>query len=144
MKVIGMSLFLQELARSFDAQVGSGGRDRFLQDVGRQMAVRLGLPPCQTLEMLELEMNAALRLLEWGHVTLVVDTLDKKLVLRHTGLPVVGSMGEPPGWWLAPTLAGLYSVWLEQQPDSLSDARMSWSVDKKADAAHVVVLTYGH
>ena len=144
MKVIGMSLFLQELARSFDAQVGSEGRDRFLQNVGRQMAGRLGLPSCQTLEMLELEMNAALGLLEWGRVTLAVDTMDKKLVLRHIGLPVVGSMGEPPGWWLAPVLAGLYSVWLEQQPDSLADARVSWSVEKKAEAANVVVLTYGH
>ncbi|MBS0987272.1 cellulose biosynthesis protein BcsD [Acetobacter okinawensis] len=143
MKVIGMSLFLQELARSFDAQVGSGSRDRFLQDVGRQMAVRLGLPPCQTLEALEMEMNAALALLEWGRVTLRVDTLAKKLVLRHVGLPVVGSMGEPPGLWLASALAGLYSVWLEQQPDSLSDARISWSVENKADVPNVVVLTYG-
>lgn len=144
MKVIGMSLFLHELARSFDAQVGSVGRDRFLQDVGRQMAARLGLPPCQTLEMLEMEMNAALALLEWGHVALAVDTLDKKLVLRHGGLPLVGSMGDPPGWWLVPALAGLYSAWLEQQPDSLSDARMNWSVEKNSEATHVVVLTYGH
>lgn len=143
MKVVKMSLFIRELARSFDAQVGQGGRDRFLRDVGRQMGSRLTLPPCESLEMLELEMNASLNLIGWGSVNLDVSNVDRKLVIKHIGLPMIASMGEPSGCWLAAALAGLYSIWLEQQPDSLSDARMSWEVEKGADNAHVITLTYG-
>lgn len=139
-----MSLFIQELARSFDAQVGKSGRDRFLSDVGRQMAKRLVLPACETMEALELEMNAALALIEWGSVILDIDISDRKLVLKHTGLPTVASVGEPAGYWLASVLSGLYAQWLEQQPDSLPDARMSWSVETSANNVTAVVLTYGH
>lgn len=57
-----MSLFIQEFARSFDAQVGRDGGERFLKDVGRQMATRLSLPACATMDALECEMNAALAL----------------------------------------------------------------------------------
>lgn len=138
-----MSLFIQELARSFDVQVGQGGRDRFLRDVGRQMGSRLTLPPCESLEMLELEMNALFDLIGWGRASLDVSNTDRKLVIKHTGLPVIASMGEPSGCWLAAALAGLYSIWMEQQPDSLSDARISWEVEKGAGNAHVITLTYG-
>lgn len=143
MKVLKMSLFIQELARSFDAQVGQGGRDRFLRDVGRQMGSRLTLPPCESLEMLELEMNALFDLIGWGRASLDVSNTDRKLVIKHTGLPVIASMGEPSGCWLAAALAGLYSIWMEQQPDSLSDARIRWEVEKGAGNAHVITLTYG-
>lgn len=143
MKVLKMSLFIQELARSFDAQVGQGGRDRFLRDVGRQMGSRLTLPPCESLEMLELEMNALFDLIGWGRASLDVSNTDRKLVIKHTGLPVIASMGEPSGCWLAAALAGLYSIWMEQQPDSLSDARINWEVEKGAGNAHVITLTYG-
>ena len=138
-----MSLFIQEFARSFDAQVGQGGRDRFLRDVGRQMGGRLTLPPCESLEMLELEMNALFDLIGWGCASLDVNNTDRKLVIKHTCLPVIASMGEPSGCWLAAALAGIYSIWMEQQPDSLSDARISWEVEKGVGNAHVITLTYG-
>lgn len=144
MKVLSMSLFIQEFARSFDAQVGREGCERFLKDVGSQMATRLTLPACATMDALEREMNAALALMEWGSVILDIDTPDRKFVLKHTGLPTVASVGEPSGYWLAPVLAGLYAMWLEQQPDSLPDARISWTVEPSVSIAQVVVLTYGH
>ncbi|MCP1216844.1 cellulose synthase [Acetobacter orientalis] len=139
-----MSLFIQEFARSFDAQVGRDGGERFLKDVGRQMATRLSLPACATMDALEREMNAALALIQWGSVILDIDASDRKLVLKHTGIPTVASVGEPSGYWLAPVLAGLYSVWLEQQPDALPDARISWAVESDVNNIQLVMLTYGH
>ena len=41
---------------------------------------------------------------------------ERCVVLDHTGLPQVGSAGEPAGTWLAPVLEGLYQVWMGQQP----------------------------
>ncbi|WP_342629060.1 cellulose biosynthesis protein BcsD [Nguyenibacter vanlangensis] len=137
-----MIFFLREFAAGFDAQVGSEARDRFLRQVGASMAGRLTLPPCETVEALELEINAHLALLGWGRATLAVDTARKKLRIRHAGLPRIGSAGAPAGYWLASCLAGLYETWIGRQPDAQPGYGIIWQPDQET-ADDLLTLEFG-
>ena len=52
----------------------------------------------------------------WGSVRLTMNEAERCVELDHTGLPRIGSAGEPAGTWLAPVLEGLYQEWMGQQP----------------------------
>ncbi len=89
-----------------------------LRGMGRRMARMMPLPQVEQLDSLQMEMNAALGDLGWGHVHLQLNAEDRALLIRHYGLPQVGSLGSPAGTWLAALLEGLYEGWLAQQPGS--------------------------
>ncbi len=108
-------LFLRAIAEEVESR-GGDGRDALLRGVGRRMSALMPLPGVGTLEALQMEMNDALAAMGWGAVQLGVDETDPALTLLHTGLPRIGSMGTPPGHWLAGLLPGLYDGWLAQQP----------------------------
>jgi hypothetical protein len=112
----GWRAFLRGLAQALDAQAGSDARTAILRATGQQMAEMLTLPAVDSLEALELEMNDVLAEIGWGRVELTLVEAERCVTIGHTGLPRIGSAGEPPGTWLAPVLEGLYQGWMGQQP----------------------------
>jgi hypothetical protein len=109
-------VFLRGLALEMEAQAGPAATAAVLRGVGQQMARLMALPPVGSMEALEMEMNAVLAEIGWGSVRLAMNEADRCVVLTHTGLPRIGSAGEPAGSWLAPVLEGLYQAWMGQQP----------------------------
>jgi hypothetical protein len=110
--------FLRALAEEVDSSAGAASRDALLRRIGERMASMMPLPAASSLETLEIEMNDALAEVGWGAVQLDLQESDRYLVLRHRGLPRIGSAGDPPGLWLAAVLEGLYQGWMGQQPGS--------------------------
>jgi Cellulose synthase subunit D len=137
-----MSFFLREFASGFDGQVGQDARNRFLRVVGTNMATRLSLPPCDTIEALELEINALLGLIGWGSAILTLDRDRQVLQIRHLGLPRLGAAGAPAGYWLAGCLAGLYETWIGRQPGAQNDCVMTWRTDQDC-VGGALLLEYG-
>lgn len=107
--------FIRALATEIDAQAGTQGRDALLRGVGRQLARLRPLPEVSSMETLELEMNANLAGLGWGSMRLALQEAERILTITHSGLPRVGSRGEPAGFWLSAVLEGLYDAWMSQQ-----------------------------
>ena len=110
--------FVRALADEVDSLAGPGERDDMLRGMGRRMSRMMPLPPVEQLDALQIEMNEALAGLGWGHVHLHLNAEDRALIIRHHGLPLVGSLGTPAGTWLAALLEGLYEGWFSQQPGS--------------------------
>ena len=108
--------FLRGLAVEFNAQMNSGLSTAILRGVGHQMAALLPLIAVDSLEALELEMNLVLVEIGWGRIQLTLLEAERCVVMAHTGLPQIGSAGEPPGTWLTPVLEGLCEGWMGQQP----------------------------
>ncbi len=115
--------FLRGLAVELDAQVGADASFAILRGVGQQMAALLPLIPVASLEALEMEMNMVLAEIGWGRVKVALHEADRCVMIIHSGLPQVGSAGEPAGTWLAPVLEGLYQGWMGQQPGADSSLR---------------------
>ena len=111
-------LFVRALADEVDSLAAPGERDGMLRGMGRRMARMAPLAPVDRLDALEMEMNDALAGLGWGRTQLHLDAADRAVIIRHTGLPQIGSLGSPPGTWLAALLEGLYEGWMAQQPGS--------------------------
>ena len=130
-------VFLRALAEEVDSLAGSGERDDMLRGVGRRMARIMPLPPVHTLAALEMEMNDALGALGWGAVRLTVQDADRTLLIAHSGLPRIGSMGSPVGSWLSAMLEGLYEAWFAQQPGS----QASLSARRMDNAGNLAVTT---
>src|SRR5580700_1938944 len=108
--------FLRGLAVELDVQAGSETSKAILCGIGQQMAGLLTLVAVDSLEALELEMNVVLAEIGWGRVQLTLLEVERYMMIIHTGLPSIGSAGDPPGTWLAPVLEGLYQGWMGQQP----------------------------
>jgi hypothetical protein len=132
--------FLRALAEEVDASSGASARDILLRAVGHRMSRSMPLPPASSLETLEIEMNDALEAAGWGSVRLDLQESDRCLVLHHTGLPRVGSAGDPPGHWLAAVLEGLYEGWMIKQPGS--EPSLSARVQPNHGGSNVI-LKYG-
>ena len=132
--------FLRALADDLDSTLEPEAKAALLRRVGRRMAAMMPLPGATSLETLELEMNEGLGTLGWGSVGFDLREADHCLMLHHTGLPRLGTGGDPPGAWLAPTLEGLYEGWMSQQPGSEPSltARIEPSV-----SPGIVTLKYG-
>ena len=133
-------LFVRALADEVDSQATPGERDAMLRRIGRRMAGLTPLPAVEGLDTLEMEMNEALDGLGWGRVRLRLEAEARALTIRHCALPRVGSLGDPPGAWLASVLEGLYEGWLAQQPGSEASlvARLVGAAEGEG-----VVLRYG-
>ncbi len=110
--------FLRALAEEIDGLAGAEERNALLRSVGARMGRLVPLPTVATLESLEIEMNEALAGLGWGRTRLALNEAERALTITHAGLPRLGSIGTPPGTWLAAVLEGLYETWISQQPGS--------------------------
>lgn len=132
--------FLRALADELDATTAPAARHGLLRGIGRRMATMMPLPAATSLETLEIEMNDALCQLGWGSVRFDLQEADHCLLLTHSELPRLGSAGEPPGTWLAPTLEGLYEGWMAQQPGS--EPSLAARLEPHSTAG-TVVLRYG-
>lgn len=110
--------FLRAFAEEIERLAGADERNALLRSVGTRMARLLPLPSVATLDSLEIEMNDALAGLGWGRTELVLNEAERALTITHAGLPRLGSIGTPPGTWLAAVLEGLYETWITQQPGS--------------------------
>ena len=122
--------FLRALAEEVDSLAGTGDRDDMLRGVGRRMSRMMPLPPVQSVQALELEMNEALQSVGWGEVELRLSEAERALQIIHHQFPRVGSLGTPSGQWLSALLEGLYDGWFAQQPGnkpSLSTRRTDGS-----------------
>ncbi len=108
--------FLRGLAVELDGQADADAGRATLRGVGRRMAGLLPLIPVASLEALALEMNTVLSEIGWGHAQVKLQEAERCVTIIHTGLPHVGSAGQPAGMWLAPVLEGLYQGWMGQQP----------------------------
>ena len=113
--------FLRGLAEEIDTQAGAEARDRLLRGAGHRMARLLPLPAVASMRALEMEMNDVLGAIGWGSTHLDLREAERCLVITHTGLPRIGSAGDPLGSWLSAALEGLYEAWLAQQPGSDPD-----------------------
>ena len=132
-------LFLRALAEEVDSLAGVGDRDDMLRGVGRRMSRLMPLPPVQSLQALEMEVNDVLQGVGWGEVELSLSGTDRVLHIIHNGFPRVGSLGTPSGQWLSALLEGLYDGWFAQQPGSkasLSTRRLDSSTGS------TVVMSY--
>ena len=132
-------LFLRALAEEVDSLAGVGDRDDMLRGVGRRMSRLIPLPPVQSLQALEMEINDALQGAGWGEAELSLSEADRTLQIVHHGFPRVGSLGTPSGQWLSALLEGLYDGWFAQQPGSkasLSTRRLDTS------SGSTVVMSY--
>jgi Cellulose synthase subunit D len=109
-------VFLRALADEVDTLAGASERDDMLRGIGRRMGRMVPLPGVTSLEALEVEMNDALEVLGWGSVRLRLHEGERTLYVTHSGLPRIGSLGNPSGQWLSALLEGLYEVWFAQQP----------------------------
>lgn len=114
----GWRAFLRGLALELEAHAGADASAAILRATGQRMAAMLALLAVQSLEALEFEMNMVLAEIGWGSVRLTLQEAERCVILRHCGLPCVGSAGEPSGTWLAPVLEGLYQEWMGQQASS--------------------------
>ena len=130
--------FLRGLAIELEAQAGPAASAALLRGIGQRMAQLLALPPVASMEALEMEMNAILGETGWGSVRLALNEAERCVILRHSGLPRIGSAGEPAGSWLAPVLEGLYQGWMGQQPGA--DDKLRATVQEPGDPT---VLRYG-
>jgi hypothetical protein len=108
--------FLRALVDTLDARMERQDRDALLRDAGGHFAALMPLPPAETLEGLESQMNEALAAVSWGHVTLELDPQDRRLRFTHRVAPCVATPQDPAGAWLGPVLEGLYGAWLSAQP----------------------------
>ncbi len=109
-------VFVRALADEVDSMAKNFERDDMLRGIGRRMARLVPLPSVASLDALEVEMNDALGMLDWGSVGLHLHEGEQTLFVIHSGLPPIGSLGDPMGQWLSAVLEGLYETWLEQQP----------------------------
>ncbi len=119
--------FLRAMAEEVDSLAGAGDRDDMLRGVGRRMSRLMPIPPVQTLQALEIEMNDTLQGVGWGMVQLRLGETDRVLHIVHKDFPRIGSLGSPAGQWLSALLEGLYDGWFSQQPGnkpSLSTRRV--------------------
>ena len=132
--------FLRALAEEIDHQAGPERRDTLLRDVGRRMARLLPLPEVGTIEALALEMNDGLSAIGWGHVHLTLNEPERCLLITHSDLPRVGSLGEPQGSWLAAVLEGLYESWFAAQPES--DPALTVRRELSPTATNTIVMRY--
>lgn len=130
--------FLRGLALELEGQAGSEACTAVLRGTGERMARMLALPAVGSMEALELEMNAVLAEIGWGRVRIVLNEAERCVVLTHSGLPAIGSAGEPPGTWLSPVVEGLYETWLGQQPGADDSLRAQSHADGDA-----IVIRYG-
>lgn len=116
--VIQFRSFLRALAEEIDAQAGAEARDTLLRGAGHHMARLLPLPAVASMDALEMEMNDVLGAIGWGSTRLDLREAERCLVITHSGLPRIGSAGDPLGSWLSAALEGLYEAWMAQQPGS--------------------------
>ena len=96
---------------------GRRGRDVLLRGIGTRLAHMLPLPTVSSLEAMALDINATLGEFGWGSCSLKPDEVARCIIIRHSGLPMIGSSGEPAGFWLAAVLEGLYEAWLMNHPE---------------------------
>jgi len=113
--------FLRAFAEEIDSTATPGKRDDMLRGVGARLARLMPVPPVESLAALEMEMNDVLASVGWGQACLELDESERTVLITHTGLPRIGSLGSPPGTWLSAVLEGLYGAWMAQQPGSVPD-----------------------
>jgi len=113
--------FLRAFAEEIDSTAKPGKRDDMLRGVGARLAKLMPVPPVESLAALEMEMNDVLASVGWGQARLEMDESERTVLITHTGLPRLGSLGSPPGTWLSAVLEGLYGAWMAQQPGSVPD-----------------------
>ncbi len=132
--------FLRALADEIDSSADRAARDAMLRGVGVRMAQMMQLPGVESIDALQMEINEALAAMGWGSVALDMSDSGRCLTLTHTGLPRIGSAGEPPGTWLAAVLEGLYETWITRQPGGSPGLKARL---QSASASATVVLRYG-
>jgi hypothetical protein len=135
---VSWRVFLRALALELEQQAGADAAVTLLRGAGAQMGRMRSLPPVGSLEALAQEMNAVLGEMGWGRASLALDESAPCVVLTHTGLPQIGSAGDPPGSWLVPVLAGLFEAWMGQQPGADPALRA-----KLIELGESVVIHYG-
>jgi len=108
--------FVRAFAQTMYADAGAEGRDDLLRGIGAEMARLLPIPIVSSLEALQIEINDRLTEIGWGSVRMELHEDDRALLIAHSGLPRIGSAGDPPGTWLAAALEGLYQTWIINQP----------------------------
>ena len=111
-------MFLRALADEVDALTSAAERDDMLRAIGRRMARSMPIAPVASLDTLQVEINDTLETIGWGSARLELNANERALMIHHADLPRIGSLGTPPGSWLAAVLEGLYETWLATQPGS--------------------------
>ena len=133
-------MFLRALADEVDALTSAAERDDMLRAIGRRMARMMPIAPVASLDTLQVEINDTLETLGWGSVRLELNANERALMIHHAGLPRIGSLGTPPGSWLAAVLEGLYETWLASQPGSDPNLTIR---REPGSTAHLITLRFG-
>jgi hypothetical protein len=125
--------FVRAFAQTIDAEAGIEGRDDLLRSIGAEMARLLPVPCVSSLEALQIEINDRLAQICWGSVRMELHEDDRALLIAHSGLPRIGSAGDPPGTWLAAALEGLYQTWITSQPGGDATLRVRRELEPAGD-----------
>jgi len=107
--------FLAALAAELHAVADENGTAAFMRATGARVARQHPLGKLETLEELELRINAVLAHMDWGWTQL--DEGGTSIVITHGASPSVLA-NDPEGVWpglMAEVLAGAYGAWLSEQ-----------------------------
>ena len=121
--------FLAALATELSAVADEAGAAAFMRATGARVARQHPLGKLETLEELELRINAILDRMDWGW-TQLDDGIDH-IVITHGACPNVLS-DDKDGVWpglMAEVLAGAYGAWLSEQG---SPGRVTACLDPRA------------
>ena len=107
--------FLAALAAELSAVADASGTAAFMRATGARVARQHPLGKLETLEELELRINAVLAHMDWGWIQL--DDGRDHIVITHGACPNVLANDEAGAWpgLMAEVLAGAYGAWLSEQ-----------------------------
>jgi hypothetical protein len=101
--------FLGVLAEEFEGQLGVPELRELMRRIGERFARRAALRACDTLQDLELAINAIWAAQDWGWVQ-VLDGADY-LAIRHYCSPLRAAFGAESASWASAYLEGVYQQW---------------------------------
>jgi hypothetical protein len=107
--------FLAALAAELSAVADEAGTAAFMRATGARVARQHPLGKLETLEELELRINAVLAHMDWGWTQL--DDGGTSIIITHGACPNVLA-NDKQGLWpvmMAEVLAGAYGAWLSEQ-----------------------------
>ena len=103
--------FFQALAAEFAGALSPEDLRALMFRVGARFAAANPLPPCTTLDELQLSMTAVWERIDWGWVRLTQETA--QLLIHHSLSPVYAAFGPDHAQWAGGFLQGVYQSWFE-------------------------------
>jgi hypothetical protein len=102
--------FLKALATEFSTQIDLSELRSLMNRIGTRFGVQTSLPPCVSVEEVQLAMNVIWRDMDWGWVE--IEESDHALCIMHFCTPISAAFGQDMQDWTPAFLEGVYQQWL--------------------------------